>query len=296
MSYTSNPHVEKARVEAVRLVKLQGWSKSKVARHVGVNRSTIGRWVAKAPDDLRYNIPTLSSRPKHSPNALSKETVTRIVALRKRYNRCAPIIHKHLTNEGIQVSLVSVKRTLKRQCLTRPRSKWARYRPHTDRPLADAPGTLVQADTIHFIDPATNTRFYLYTIIDVYTRRAHAKLVPRINGQESFKFIREAERYFGFKIQMMQTDNGPEFGRWFGDSLLTKGISLRHSRVRKPNDNAHIERFNRTIQDECVKGDWDYVRLDTKVRKYLRYYNYQRLHLSIGLITPIEKSQMLPRS
>lgn len=48
---------------------------------------------------------------------------------------------------------------------------------------------------------------------------------------------------------MVQTDNGPEVRTWFHDQLRTKGIALKHSRVKKSNDNAHIERFSRTIQE-----------------------------------------------
>jgi len=34
--------------------------------------------------------------------------------------------------------------------------------------------------------------------------------------------------------------------------LESKRIKIRHTRLGKPNDNAHIERFNRTIQEECT--------------------------------------------
>lgn len=34
--------------------------------------------------------------------------------------------------------------------------------------------------------------------------------------------------------------------------LLLTCIAIRHTRLGRPNDNAHIERFNRTIQEECT--------------------------------------------
>jgi transposase InsO family protein len=286
MAYSNNPYLGKARVEAVRLVKVNGWSQSKVARHTGVNQSAISKWCKRAPLDLRYNIPTLSSKPRSSPKALNREIVQEIIRIRRRYNRCAPVVHKYLEQEGIIVSLSSVRRTLSRHSLTKPRSKWARYRPHVHRPIADSPGALVQIDTIHYIDPTTNTRYYFYTLIDLYTRMTYAKYSLRINPKLSYAFILEAQKSLGFKFQTIQADNGQEFSNWLNDSLKANGITLRHSRVRKCNDNAHIERFNRTIQDECIGGWPSREKLDQNIAKYIAFYNQDRLHLGIGLTTP----------
>ena len=48
---------------------------------------------------------------------------------------------------------------------------------------------------------------------------------------------------------MLQSDHGPEFGKWFVERIKK---SHRYTRIGKPNDNAHNERFNRTIQEECL--------------------------------------------
>lgn len=296
MAYVTGPYVSKARGDAVRLVKLRGWSQSKVARYIGVNRSTVSRWVKIAPIDLRSNIPTKSSRPKNSPNKLSRETVDRIIKIRLAHNRCARVLHQELANQGVKVSLSSIRRTLKRFHLVKERSKWARYRKSISRPVVHSPGNLVQADTIHYVNPDTSERFYVYTAIDIYTRKAFAMYSKRINAHNSLLFILRAERYFNFKIKVLQTDNGPEFGKWFNDELKFRKITLRHSRVRKPNDNAHIERFNRTIQEEAIGGFYTPRGLARKIKNYLDYYNNDRLHLSIGLIAPNQRLKMLQRS
>jgi transposase InsO family protein len=103
-----------------------------------------------------------------------------------------------------------------------------------------------------------------------------------------------AQTYCGFPFKVVQTDNGPEFKTGFKYALRKHNMSLRHSRTRRPNDNAHIERFNRTIQEECFKGKIPQEhRANAQLREYLEYYNYKRLHLGIQLKTP---AQMLPRS
>ena len=74
MAYTTNPHIPKVRQQAVQLV-YQGWSRRKVARHFGVEHSTVVRWVQQDTHWGRIPIPTLSSRPHSHPAALSESVV-----------------------------------------------------------------------------------------------------------------------------------------------------------------------------------------------------------------------------
>lgn len=287
MAYTSNPKLPRLRMQAVLRVR-HGESIRAVARHLGYDHTTVGRWVAKAPFDGRETIPTLRSKPKSHPKALAPEIVEAIVTERLAYKRCAEVIQATLAKRGLVVSLSSVKRTLKRQELVVPR-KWKRYRPPVARPLAVAPGSLVQTDTIHFLDWKTKKKFYLYTVIDLHTRMAHAAVHDRISQRLSYQTLLEAQALFGFSFVTVQADNGPEFATWLKDILGSKHILLRHSRVRQSNDNAHIERFNRTIQEELLgtrplRGQVTQARLD----EWLHYYNHDRLHLGIALKTPLE--------
>ena len=85
---------------------------------------------------------------------------------------------------------------------------------------------------------------------------------------------------------MLQSDHGSEFSTSFSERAR---IKHRHSRVRRPNDNAHLERFNRTIQEECL----DALPKDTRIinrnlPKYLRYYNEKRHHFGLNLQTPLK--------
>lgn len=290
MAYTTNPNIAQVRMQAVRMVRA-GQSTREVARHFGYDHSSIVRWVARAPHDGRKPILTLSSRPHSHPSQLKPEVVAAIVAHRRQYRRCAEVIHKDLSEAGVGVSLSSVKRTLKREGLLPTKSKWKRYRPHIERPRVTAPGDLVQTDTIHFIRYKEETRYYVYTAIDLYSRFAHAVFVQRISQRHSYQFILASQRHSGCKFSTVQADNGPEFGRWFGDQLKAKEITLRHSRVHRPNDNAHIERFNRTIQDECLGRHPKPEHMPEMLKEYLQYYNFERRHLGINLQKPIELVQ-----
>src|SRR3990167_8350749 len=285
MSYTKNPSLPKVRMKAVNLV-YQGWSVRKVGRYLGFGSSTISKWLKRDKHHGRVPIPTFSSRPKHHPKQLSEEKIFVIVEQRLKHNRCAEIVHRELLNQGIVISLSSVKRTLKRQGLIRRRSPWKRWHFSEARPEAILPGDLVQIDTIHFV--IGNRRFYVYTLIDIASRWAYAKVSMRINAHNSLKFMKEAQTNAGFNFRMLQSDNGQEFSTWFTEHIGKLGLSHRHSRVRKSNDNAHVERFNRTLEDECLnKVNYNPKSFQKAIMEYLPYYNNERLHLGINYLTPL---------
>ncbi|MGK2896464.1 MAG: transposase [Candidatus Saccharimonadales bacterium] len=173
-----------------------------------------------------------------------------------------------------------------------------RVRPDNPRrPLPTAPGELVQADTIHHVDPFSGKRLYYYTIIDLYTRMTHTTVSPRLGTGLAARAVLEAQKALGFPFRMVQADNGPEYSHFFEQQLQRSGVSTRHSRIHRPNDNAHIERFNRTLQEECIGHYWrrsvPLHRQQAALTAYLDYYNTKRVHLGIQIQIPV---QMLQRS
>ena len=147
MPYTINPNMPKVRRDAVRLVCCRDWSIRKVARYIGVEPSTVSRWVKLDPTGGWREIPTLSSRPHHHPKELSKEIIGRILTIRAERNQCAEILHHRLKKEGIVVSLSSIKRTLRRNGVSRF-SRWKKWHQYPSRPLPEKPGILVEIDTM----------------------------------------------------------------------------------------------------------------------------------------------------
>lgn len=291
MPYSKNPHLPRVRQKAVNLV-YQGWSTRKVGRHFGVGSSTVSKWLKKDHHWGLRPIATLSSKPKSHAKQLSQVIVTAIVSQRKKRNRCAEIVHRELLNQGITVSLSSVKRTLKRQGLIRHRSPWKRWHFSEARPEALLPGDLVQVDTIHFV--VGSKRFYVYTLIDIASRWAYAKVSLRINTWNSLTFVKEAMTKAPFLFKMIQSDHGSEFSTWFTEHLRKLNISHRHIRVRKSNDNGHIERFNRTLQEECLHNvNYNPTSFQKAIMTYLPYYNNERLHLSLNFKTPVECVQAI---
>lgn len=319
MAYSTNPNLPKARATALQLLVRDGLPLQVVANRCGVHRSTIWRWKRKwghlnehvqfdnpnrpnrvystANHLLRctWRIPTASSRPMTSPKAVPENIVELVVGLRQMLKRCAEVVWFHLTQDnGVRISLSSVRRILQRHQYIKGRKKRIR-RDNPRRPLVTRPGELVQTDTIHYVDPYTKRRKYVYTVIDLYTRMTYAEIHSEMRPSIAARAILRAQERFGFCFTMVQADNGPEFGRYFSQRLIGQGIATRHSRLGRPNDNAHIERFNRTIQEECLGRCLDFnipnQQAQTKLNSYLEFYNTKRVHLSLQYRTPAQMLQ-----
>lgn len=288
MTYTTNPNIAEVRMKAVLLVR-KGWSVRKVARYFGFSHGAVLNWLKKAPRDGRCIIPTLSSRPKTSPRAISKELIAKIISVRQKSHRCSEVVYEILKAEGVEVSLSTVKRTLSRYGCLKKRSPWKKRRTYPVKPNIKTQGDLVQFDTIHFVDK-DGKRSYVYTALDVYSRYGFAMISAKSNCHRSVQFLKKVLVYFPFKISCIQTDNGPEFGLHFTDAVTGCKISHRHIHPRSPNENGHLERFNRTLQEEIPKHNLCIFEKED-VLKYLCHYNTERLHMGIKFKTPQQKIQ-----
>lgn len=321
MAYSTNPNLPKARAIAMQLLVREELPLQIVANRCGIHRSTVWRWkqkwdklneqvqfdnpnrpnriYGKATHLLRctWRIPTLTSRPLTSPKAISKDVIELVLSLRRMLKRCAEVVWFHLVHDnGVSISLSSVRRILRLHHYIQGRKKRVR-RDNPKRPLVTRPGELVQTDTVHYIDPYTKHRKYVYTVIDLYSRMTYAEIHSFIRPGIAADVVLRAQAEFGFRFSLVQADNGPEYSRYFSERLLRQHILTRHSRLHRPNDNAHIERFNRTIQEECLGRYLDFrvpnKRVQTKLNTYLKFYNTRRVHLSLQYRTP---SQMLQSS
>jgi putative transposase len=88
----------------------------------------------------------------------------------------------------------------------------------------------------------------------------------------------------------IRCDNGPEpISEALRDSAERRGVALHFIQPGKPNQNAYIERFNRTyrreILDACLFASLADVRAETEA--WLTIYNTERPHDSLGDLPPL---------
>ena len=239
----------------------------------------------------KWKIESESSSPKH-PRTLAEDLVQLVLDIRDQMKRCAEVVWHYINKIlCINISLSSVRRILKHHHRM-VKTKYHRNQRYKGipRPKILSPGDLIEIDTIHLFNPISKQKRYIYTVIDLYTRMAYAKVYWDLKPGHSIDAITEAEQYFGFKFKTVQSDNGLEFSRYFEMKLENRGIKIRHTGLGRPNDNAHIERFNRTIQEECTGPYYleseSLKKLDNKILGYIDFYNYKRIHLSLEYRTP----------
>ena len=307
------------RGKAMRELILDKKSVQVVANRYGVNRTTIWRWYKKWQeqnrhveltnavrhkdtstsrfryDACKWSIPTLSARPIRT-HCLSEDLVQLVLDVRKQLKRCAEVVW-HYINYAlcIRISLASVRRILERYGRTKKQRRKRKKYKGTTRPKILAPGDLVETDTIHLYNPVTGKKRYIYTAIDLYSRMAYARAYDELRPGLALRTVLEAQAQFGISFKVVQSDNGSEFSSYFEDKIIEQHIDIRHTRLGRPNDNAHIERFNRTIQEECTGNYFisgiSLKDFNTKIDKYLDYYNHYRIHLGISYRTPAEMLQ-----
>lgn len=285
MAYSTNHQLPRVRRNAVNFV-LSGHSTREAARHFGYSQGAIVQWMKRAPGSRRMFIPTRSSRPYHHPHELGDLVVNRIIEIRRERHQCAEIIHHRLKSEGVSVSLSSVKRTLKREGLIYP-SKWKKWHQYPERPVPEKPGILVQIDSMQ--DGLAADHLHAYALIDVCSRWGYAQAAERISAHHSARFIAAARGHSPFIFKTVQSDHGAEFSKWFTKRCLNQGISHRHSRVRMPTDNAHVERFILTLQKQCFNRIPRSLKAWRKeIPDFLHWYNTERPHMALGMKTPLE--------
>lgn len=175
--------------------------------------------------------------------------------------------------------IVSVKR---QKVLRKPKDFKATY-----------PGHLVALDTIE--RPIYGSRRYVITFEDIHTRfsfawatTSHASLAAK----EFFDYCRKVFP-FPFTFAYVLTDNGSEFKKHFDAELRRLHLTHYHTYPKTPKMNAHLERFNRTIQDEFVDyhtGELlDPNIFNRKLMDYLVWYNIERVHYAFqNKLSPVQ--------
>ena len=144
-----------------------------------------------------------------------------------------------------------------------------------------AAGDLVQIDcVIKFIN---GIRRYIVSGIDYKTSFAYSYAYTKLSSATSVDFLHKFQKVAPFTIKHIQTDNGGEFMARFHEDLEKQGLTHFFNYPRHPKSNGKIERYNRTIQAECIHGNLDELLYDIEhfnqiLTDWLVYYNTKRPH------------------
>jgi transposase InsO family protein len=151
------------------------------------------------------------------------------------------------------------------------------------------PGDIIQMDTLSVF--ACGIKRYIFTAIDISTRFAFACAYRSNSSTNGSDFLRKFINVAPFNITRVQTDNGSEFEKYFEKTCQDIGLPHFFNYPKHPQSNGYVERFNRTIQEQFVYWNIDYLddtlEFNRKLMDYLIWYNTERAHRNIGNIPPL---------
>lgn len=297
------PHELNTRYHAVKLYRT-GVGVSFVCRRYHISKSSLLRW-NKRFDGTRESLADKSHRPhtKH-PNAHTDEEMKWIQDLHRR-------------NPHISVCELYGKLRLQKGYSRHPGSLYRVYRnlgysskaPSTKKAYHPKPydtptklGVKWQMDVKH-VPRACYTgqvpqKFYQYTVIDEASRERFIYPYMEQSGYSTVDFLHRAITYFGYKPEILQTDNGAEFTnivkteRIHTLDICCKKLDIQHKliRPRTPRHNGKVERSHRNDQERFYNflKFYSYDDLKIQMKRYLNRSNRIPMQV-LGWKSPLEK-------
>jgi len=136
------------------------------------------------------------------------------------------------------------------------------------------------------------TRRIIFTAIEEITKIAYARVYTTNSSRNAKDFLERLLYLSNNQVKHIHHDHGSEFYGEFEEACQELSIRQIFSRVRTPKDNAALERFNWTVQDEWLSlsdvGLDDIQWANDDLTNWLVEYNNARPHQSLDYLTPLE--------
>ena len=162
------------------------------------------------------------------------------------------------------------------------------------------PGELLHLDYKYLPTLGRRPEFE-YAAIDDFSREAVARIAPDRSTAAATAFLEHVLSQLPYRVEAVMTDNDLLFTmRYafhanrltrFQQALRSAGIEHRLIKPHSPASNGKVERFIKTIDDECYRVIQP-QRSSTRIRAlqlFLEYYNHGRPHQSLGGQSPVER-------
>ena len=276
----------------------EGGNVASTCRHFGIAAQSYYKWLRRYEEFGEEGLRDRSKRPHSSPNAINEEVVGKILYLRQNYHFGPSKMGMYLKRyHQVTVSASGIWRILRRNGLNRlPTSQ--RYKRHKERwKLYEKPqpGLCVQVD-VKFIAPLAGSgkKHYQFTAIDDCTRLRVLRIYDRLNQKTAIHFIDCVLERLPFRVLAIQTDNGGEFQSAVHWHVVDRGIKHLYIKLATPRLNCKVERSHRIDDEEFyrmlegVVVD-DTQLLNTKLREWEHFYNFERPHAALDGQTPYER-------
>ena len=293
----------------VTAVRVEGRSKSEVARDLGVSRRWVHELVRRFDAEGEAGLVPRSRRPRSSPRATPREVEDEIVALRKELadqglDAGAVTIAAHLErSRGRSPAPSTIWRVLSRRGFVvphpqrRPRSSYVRFE-------ADQPNERWQADVTHWRLAGGDDVEILNVVDDCSRLNVAADARALTLAADVVATFAAAFARHGLPMSVL-TDNGAIFtarhrgqGRTALEAALgSLGIRLTHSRPYHPQTCGKVEHFHQTQKKWLARHPADSLaQLQATLDDFRDYYNNLRPHRAVGRRTPAQAYAARPKA
>lgn len=273
---------------------------TKASDRFRVSRNAICEWKAKYDGHWKSLIDK-SHRPHHHPLKHTQEEYDLITRYWNKNKDDKIVLWQKIRDKGYRRSYKSMCRAIKRLNLSREEKQRKTYKPKPYEQMT-YPGQKVQIDVkyVPVYCVAGEKKYYQYTAIDEYTRLVYREMYDEHSTYSSQDFVRKVVKFFPFKIELVQTDNGTEWTNamltdkpkptLFETELEKYGIKYTRIRIATPRHNGKVERQHRTDEQRFYKKMRMYSLEDG--RKQLAAYNRRSnniVKICLDYKTPNEK-------
>jgi putative transposase len=160
--------------------------------------------------------------------------------------------------------------------------------------LATAPNQLWSWDITRLRGPVTWTYYYLYTMLDVYSRYAVGWLLANLESAELAKELTAAactkQQIEPGQLTLHADRGSPMIARSMAMLLSDLGVNKSHGRPHVSNDNPYSEAQFRTLKYRPDYPDRFGSLADARqwCQRFFTWYNQEHHHTSLNLLTPAD--------
>ena len=201
-----------------------------------------------------------------------------------------------LNNRGYKVGKCHVRTLLRKMGLSAVFAKPKLSKPHPEHRIYPYLLAGVTAERINQIWSTDITYIrlrqgfgYLVAIMDWRSRQVLSwRLSNTLDSSFCVEALEEALDKYG-RPEIFNSDQGSQFtGREFTGVLAQKGIRISMDGKGRAYDNIFVERLWRTVkyEDVYLNGYETMSEAREGLRKYFKFYNWDRLHQSLNYKTP----------
>lgn len=276
------------------------------AKHFGISRKSLHKWGKRFETFGLAGLEEENRAPvRRRKRQISLTQRIRIRNLRKRYLKLGKMKLSILYQReyGEVVSSWKIQKVIEEEKLYPDRVKAGKLRRrqaaakiHLKRRInhlvkQNKVNYLWHVDTVILTLAGGGYRFLL-TALDEVSKLAFARLYTTHSSKNARDFLERLVYLTENRVVNLHHDNGSEFKKEFEGACENLNIPQWYSRPRTPSDNASLERFNRTIQEEFVEmSEIDPLfteDFNKALTDWLIHYNYQRPHQALAYLSPLE--------